>query len=153
VASTQGSELPESLTGRTGYRLMMLGERLKASAVDTLAPLGIRPRHFNVLAALAAAASPSQQDLSRMLGIDPNVMVTLIDDLEQFGLARREPNTRDRRRHSIALTPAGRRVLRDGAARLDDAERAVFGQLSPAELAELHEVAGRLLTASWGRIG
>jgi DNA-binding MarR family transcriptional regulator len=144
-----GSAPPEALTGRTGYRLMILGERLKAFAVDTLAPLGVRPRHFNVLAALAAATTPSQQDLSRLLGVDPNVMVTLIDDLEQFGLAQRQPNPRDRRRHAIVLTAAGRRTLAEGAARLDAAESVVFGQLTTEELAVLHDVSGRLLFASW----
>ncbi|MEN3359896.1 MAG: MarR family transcriptional regulator, lower aerobic nicotinate degradation pathway regulator [Mycobacteriales bacterium] len=150
MASAPAGGPSESLTGRTGYRLMMLGERLKAAAVETLAALGVRPRHFNVLAALASGQAPSQQDLSRMLTIDPNVMVSLIDDLEQLGLAERQANPRDRRRHAIVLTKAGRRVLADGAALIDAAERRIFGHLSADELAVLHDVSGRLLTAPWG---
>ncbi|HEX6754715.1 MAG TPA: MarR family winged helix-turn-helix transcriptional regulator [Mycobacteriales bacterium] len=144
---------PADATGalglRTVHRLIQLGERLKAYSVETLAPLEIRPRHYNVLMLVESTDAPSQQDLSRALGIDPNVMVSLIDDLEVMGLVRRAPNPRDRRRHAIGMTAAGRGLLRRANTLATAAEAAVLGQVSPDELAVLHDVAGRLLASSW----
>jgi DNA-binding MarR family transcriptional regulator len=134
-----------ALQARVGYRLIKLGEMLMSTAEDALAPLGVRPRHFNVLATLAADASLSQQDLSRLLGIDPNVMVGVVDDLERLGFATRVRNPLDRRRHIIELTPTGRGVVKGGAALLDAAEAKVFGLLSAKERATLYDAAGRLL--------
>src|SRR5690242_10917738 len=118
---------------RTGYRLIKLGELLLADAERTLEPLGVRPRHFNVLATLAEDETLSQQGVSRLLGIDPNVMVGVVDDLERLGLAARRRNPADRRRHVIALTSRGRKVLRDGAALLDAAEAKLFERVSPED--------------------
>jgi DNA-binding MarR family transcriptional regulator len=135
-----------AMAGRTGYRLIKLGELAMTVAERALAPLGVKPRHFNVLATLAGDESLSQLDVSRLLGIDPNVMVGVIDELEKNGLAERRRNPRDRRRHVVAPTRAGLDVLRDGAARLDVAESAFFASVSPGELAVLQTVAARLLS-------
>jgi DNA-binding MarR family transcriptional regulator len=135
------------MSDRTGYRLIKVGELAMVTAERALAPLGIRPRHFNVLASLAADESLSQQEVSRLLGIDPNVLVGVIDELEQQGLAERRRNPRDRRRHVVVVTAAGRRMLKDGAARLDQAEAAFFAPVPEDDLAVVHEAAGRLLAA------
>lgn len=143
----QAGPARSAMSDRTGYRLVKLGELVMVTAERALAPLGIRPRHFNVLASLAADESLSQQEVSRLLGIDPNVLVGVIDDLERHGLAERRRNPRDRRRHVVAVTAAGQRVLREGAARLDQAEAAFFTAVPAADLAVVHEVAARLLAS------
>ena len=52
-------------------KLIKLGELAMTKAERALEPLGVRPRHLNVLAALAADDSLSQQDVSRRLsGVD-----------------------------------------------------------------------------------
>ncbi|NYI05365.1 MarR family winged helix-turn-helix transcriptional regulator [Allostreptomyces psammosilenae] len=133
------------LRARTAYRLIKVGELMMRIAETALAPLGIRPRHFNVLATLAADATLSQQEVSRTLGIDPNVMVGLIDDLEKLGLARRERNPEDRRRHVIVLTDAGQDLLREGYRRVAKAEAQIFAPLSEAERATLDSATETLL--------
>jgi DNA-binding MarR family transcriptional regulator len=55
--------------------------------------------------------------------MDASGVVAIVDDLEREGLARRERDAQDRRRHAVQVTPAGRKVLRRGhevTARLDD---------------------------------
>jgi DNA-binding MarR family transcriptional regulator len=57
------------------------------------------------------------------MGIDPSTMVSLIDQLEAAGLAERRPRPTDRRAREVAITPKGRRVLkqaRELAARVED---------------------------------
>jgi len=130
---------------RTGYRLIKVGELAMVTAERALAPLGVKPRHFNVLATLAADATLSQQDVSHLLGIDPNVLVGVIDDLEREGLAERRRNPKDRRRHVVAVTPAGQQLLAEGAARLDAAERDFFAGVDEADLAVVRQVTAHLI--------
>lgn len=130
---------------RTGYRLVKVGELAVATAERALEPLGVKPRHFNVLATLAADTTLSQQDVSQLLGIDPNVLVGVIDDLERRGLAERRRNPRDRRRHVIIVTPDGRRLLAEGAARLDAAEAEFFAGVTEADQEIVRRVTGYLI--------
>ena len=146
----QAGDAAAGLRGRTGYRLIKLGELAMRVAESALVPLGVRPRHFHVLATLAADATLSQQEASRLLGIDPNVMVGLIDDLEKLDLARRRRNPEDRRRHVIGLTDAGHRLLAEGAQLLDEAEQAFLAPLSDEELGQLRSAAERLLGRNAG---
>ena len=45
------------------------------------------------------------------MGIDPSTMVSLIDELEGEGLAKRRPHPEDRRARQVSITPKGRRRL------------------------------------------
>lgn len=136
------------LRSRTGYLLIELGTYAKTAAEQALAPLGLRPRHISVLVTLASETKPlSQQEVSRSLGIDPNVMVGLMDDLEDLGLAERQRNPSDRRRHVVRVTDEGLAMLVKAAASLDEAEAAVFSAITPEEKAYVHGVLNRLLTA------
>lgn len=129
----------------TSVRLMKIGKLVTAEVERALEPLGVKPRHFNVLATISMADALSQQEMSRLLEIDPNVMVGVIDDLEQGGLAERRRNPADRRRHLIVLTDRGRQVLERGAALRADFEDRLFGDLDPGERAALHALTARLL--------
>lgn len=141
-----GGTVPGStLWGNTGFRLIKLGEMVLATTEAAFAPLGMSPRQYNVLATAASLNSPSQQELSRRLGIDPNVMVGVIDELERQGVVERRRNPADRRRYIVAPTERGRELLRESARVVEEVEARVFGGLSDDERALLHEVAGRLL--------
>ena len=141
MAATKASPL----SSRTGYRLIKLGEEVFSRAEQALAGLGVRPRHFNVLTTAAADPTLSQRELSGVLGIDPNVMVGVIDDLERDGLATRQRSTSDRRRHVVVVTDAGHRLIARGNEAVTRAEQEFFSGLDPDDLAVLHAAAGHLL--------
>lgn len=129
----------------TGYRLIKLGERLLEAGDEALNEAGIKARHLNVLTAVTAYPDLSQQELSALIGIDVNSMVVVIDFLEEHGLATRERNPRDRRRHVVRVTKKGQRVVRRGSQLLAERQDRFFAALSPADLAELHRITGLLL--------
>lgn len=139
---------------QTGYLLIEVGLLAKEVAARAVAPLGLRPRHVRVLAALASGdALSSQQEVSRSLGIDPNVFVGLIDELERLGFAERKRNPKDRRRHTLTITGAGMTALGSARKLLDEAEAAFFRGFEPGEKAALHDMLGRLLAVAGGEIG
>ncbi|CAL9593770.1 Multiple antibiotic resistance protein MarR [Nocardiopsis dassonvillei] len=131
----------------TGFRLIKLGELVQAVTAEIFGPQEISARQFHVLAAAEAMPAPSQKELSRALGLDPNVMVGLIDDLESQGLAVRERNPKDRRRYIVTPTPEAARLLRKAREAVADAEKEFFSSLSEREVEALHELSGRLLDA------
>lgn len=131
----------------TGFRLIKLGELAQAATADIFEPQEISARQFHVLAAAEAMSGPSQKELSRALGLDPNVMVGLIDDLESRGLAVRKRNPKDRRRYIVTPTPEASRLLRKAREAVAAAEKEFFSCLSEQERETLHGLSGRLLDA------
>ena len=133
------------LSAGVGYRLVKLGEIALDQAEEVLSGMGVKPRLFNVLMTVAANPTLSQREISRALGLDPNVMVGVIDELENEGLARRERSTVDRRRHVVVVTDKGMEILDKGTRALKQAERAFLARLTDEEQGTLFALAGRLL--------
>jgi len=125
--SSTGARAAAPLRGFTSYRLIKLGKLVDAAVERALAPLGVK------------------QQISRLLDIDPNVMVGVIDDLEEKGLVERRRNPADRRRHVLVLTAAGRRTLRRGLAMGIAFEAELFAGLGDDGRAALDDVTARLL--------
>jgi DNA-binding MarR family transcriptional regulator len=105
--------------------------------------IGVEPRTYAVLVALATEDSQSQRQLSARLGIHRNAMVTVIDALEADGLVKRMPRPDDRRAFAITLTDQARSLLPD----LDKAGRVledtVTAPLSAVERNTLRELLQR----------
>jgi DNA-binding MarR family transcriptional regulator len=112
-----------------------------------LAEHELTPHHYGLLMVLEQMGSAPQQQLSRSLGIDPRNAVPLIDVLQQRDLVERQTDPTDRRRHAVALTPAGQALL--GALRRagEQVEHEFLDCLTPAEQANLHRTLTKLLTA------
>jgi len=71
------------------------------------------------------------------MGIDPSTMVSLLDELESAGLAKRRPHPRDRRARQVSITPKGRRLLQRARKMALEAEDEVLRGLTAAERREL----------------
>jgi MarR family transcriptional regulator, lower aerobic nicotinate degradation pathway regulator len=144
--------LPDGLLRRTTYLLVRLSSLGKRRVVERLATedLGAslpphRLHHLAVLTSLAELGPVSQRQVGEHLGKDCSDLVAVLDDLEVAGLVVRGRDQRDRRRHRVMLTPAGRRAL----ARLDEAaweaEDAVLAPLDERERELLHGLLRRVL--------
>jgi DNA-binding MarR family transcriptional regulator len=137
------------LTDRVGFLLQKAGTLFLQSVGEQLAAAGINTRQYMVLAGVESAAPVSQQDLSRLLGIDPTVMVALVDELERGSLVTRARDQRDRRRYALALTPDGERALARAHAAMTGAEQEFFAPLSEAQQQRLRASLKRLLAGRW----
>ena len=153
-ARTESGEDPfarAALGARTGYLLIKLGDVVWDGVEDALEPTGLKPRHFNVLASIVGDSSFSQRDLADLHSLDPNTVVSVVDDLEAEGLVTRRRNERDRRRHEMTLTPKGEKVLAEAYGLIETAEREFFSPLSDAEVGALHDMVHRLVVPWWPR--
>ena len=81
---------------------------------EGLESIGLTPASFGLLNLLGARSGATQRELGSEMGIDPSTMVSLIDELETAGLAKRRPHPTDRRAREVVITPKGRRLLERG---------------------------------------
>ncbi len=85
---------------------------LRVSARAAEAGLGLTSAQLFVLQKLAEAPAASIAELSRRTHADPSSVSTVVARLVERRLVRRAAARADARRAELALTPAGRRLLR-----------------------------------------
>jgi DNA-binding MarR family transcriptional regulator len=115
---------------------------------EALEPLGLTTALFALLNILGAREGAIQQELGAAMGIDPSTMVSLIDQLESAGLAKRRPRPTDRRAREVAITSKGRRVLEQARELAMQVEVDVLGGLSGAERRQLLALLRRALSSA-----
>src|SRR3954447_21172498 len=101
----------------TGQLLFRLWRASHIRTADALASVDLTPALFALLNVIGAREGAIQQELGAAIGIDRSTMVSLIDQLEGAGLAKRRPSAKDRRAREVVITAKGRRHL-DRARRL-----------------------------------
>jgi MarR family transcriptional regulator, lower aerobic nicotinate degradation pathway regulator len=104
---------------------------------DALAALGLTPALFAILNFLGHRGAAIQLEIANAMGIDPSALVSLIDELERAGLARRRPHPDDRRAREVTLTAKGRRSLEKARQAALDVEGQVLRGLEADERREL----------------
>lgn len=127
------------LTSAT-YLLLKAGYYIGQDFDAALADLGLSGREFLVLSFVSAAEGLSQQELSGRLGLDPTIVVGLVDALEDRDLLTRTRDRTDRRRNVLELTSAGRRLHARAVAAAAAAETEFLAPLSAADRERLRQL-------------
>lgn len=141
------------LESRASFLLSQLGLQSAQRFTAALAPLGITPNRFGVLAHLARQEGRTQQELATALGLHRNSMVGMIDDLEERGLVERRRHPDDRRAYAIHLTPAAREVLAEGDRLAAEQEETLLAPLDADQRAALLETLTLLVAEAGYRAG
>jgi MarR family transcriptional regulator, lower aerobic nicotinate degradation pathway regulator len=136
------------LEASPGYLLARIGAESRRRWSQGLASLDLRTAHFGLLMTLGAAGPTSQRRLAGAIGIDPRNLVLVIDQLEERGLLERTVDPGDRRRHSVRLTPAGRKMLAELARVGAEAEADLLAALDDGERRRLQELLVKLLPSA-----
>jgi DNA-binding MarR family transcriptional regulator len=130
-----------------GFALSRLGAQVRLAFAEALAPDGVRPAHYGVLACLSARGPLSQRDLAAATGIDSGDLVGFLDELASRGLALRSPDPTDRRRHMVSVTPEGRELARELERVAADVNTTFFATLNDDERHALEATLARLWAA------
>jgi DNA-binding MarR family transcriptional regulator len=131
---TSPETAPSEFAGQLFFRLWRGSHTRIASALESV---GLTPALFGLLNLLGSAEGANQQELGTAMGIDPSTMVSLVDELEAKGLAKRKPHPKDRRARAVVLTGKGRRLRQRGREMAAHVEDEVLGGLSAADRREL----------------
>lgn len=126
-----------------------LARLARGRADAALAGVGLRLRHVVALTLLRDHGDATQQSLVASLRLDPSNLVGLLNELEDDGLIARRRHPDDRRRHVVAITPAGRERLVAADAALEGVEDEVLAGLEAGERAQLYAL---LFKAAGGQV-
>jgi DNA-binding MarR family transcriptional regulator len=114
------------------YRMMM-------SLMDGVAP-AIRALHLEMKELFLLAdvdEHPHPADLANALLMPKPTVTVIVKRLEAAGYLRRQIDASDLRRHTLTLTPAGRRAMTRGLAILSEAYGKRLARLTAREQAQL----------------
>jgi len=88
---------------------------------------------YIVLTALVEQPVRTQAALAQAINADKSRIIGVLDELQERGLIRRQPDEADRRVHLLSLTPAGDRLRRSVEAGIRRREEEVLAVLAPGE--------------------
>src|SRR4051812_4626825 len=136
------------VTEFAGQLFFRLWRASHTRTAELLGSIGLTPALFAILNVIGAREGAIQQELGGTLGIDRSTMVSLIDQLEGAGLAKRRPSATDRRAREIAISPKGRRRLGQARDLIVQVEDEVLGGLSAEERDRLLALLRRALDSA-----
>ena len=143
-----GSSADPPVTEFAGQLFFRLWRAVHTQTAAALGSVGLTPALFAILNVVGAREGTIQQELGSALGIDRSTMVSLIDQLENAGLAKRRPSATDRRARQIAITPKGRRRLQRARALISGVEDDVLAGLTAQQRHELMTLLRRALASA-----
>jgi MarR family transcriptional regulator, lower aerobic nicotinate degradation pathway regulator len=152
-AESTDLSLPAGVERRLSMLVSRLGNEVRMRAADGLAELGLDGRGYVTLAVLADDQPRSQQELARMIGKVPGLVVTVIDELEEGGFVARRRSGEDRRRTIVELTERGRTALAEAdrlAARVEDE---LFAALGAEQRAAFRDALLQVTRTAWRPAG
>ena len=123
--------------GGLAFLLSQLGFVASRRFHQSIAPLGIEPRHFLVLRYVVQEEGRSQQALGELLNIPASRMVAVVDHLEERGWVERRANPNDRRARALHVTPEGRRFFATAMQVAMEQEASFGSSLSDEERTQL----------------
>jgi DNA-binding MarR family transcriptional regulator len=144
---TAGVKAPSAASEAWGMMraLMMGGEGFDQfhGACDSLGiPLSVAKSLLHI--------QPDQPEPMRVLAerwrCDASYITSIVDDLEEQGLANRQPHPRDRRIKTVALTPKGV-ALRESLMAILSQPPSAFDALSAAEQRQLRDIMRKMSSA------
>jgi DNA-binding MarR family transcriptional regulator len=132
-------------TALLGLAYMSLGHRI----VDGVMAAGFpqRPAHSAVMAHIDIEGGTRLTTIAARANITPQAVGELVDDLERLGYVKRRPDPDDRRAKRIALTKQGQACVAAALSTIATLEAELEDLLGSAELAQLHDMLGRIATA------
>jgi DNA-binding MarR family transcriptional regulator len=142
------SSTDDKITEFAGQLFFRLWRASHTRTAEELESLGLTPALFGLLNVLADRPGANQQEIGSAMGIDPSTMVSLIDQLEAAGLAKRRPHPKDRRAREVAITPKGRRLLQRARRRADQVQDEVLRGLSATERRQLLKLLRQALSTA-----
>src|SRR4051812_8925055 len=122
---------------RPGLLLALLGQEAMRRLRAAHDAHSLKPRQFQVLGLLHDHGGLAQRELMHEMDVDPSILVTLLNPLEDEGLVARKRDPSDRRRHLVTLTRAGERKLVSAARAQKEAEDALFASLDDDQRQQL----------------
>lgn len=121
------------LEDQVGFLMRLAHQRASEVFNSVMAPFSVTPTQFAALAKLDDLGSVSQNQLGRLIAMDPATISGVVGRLITRGYVRQSPDRNDARLVLLALTPAGRTAIRDMKAVAAEVSRRTLEPLTREE--------------------
>ncbi|HEX4717870.1 MAG TPA: MarR family transcriptional regulator [Thermoleophilaceae bacterium] len=135
--SAQTPSILEEHRSSPGLLLALIGHEAMRRLRAAHTAHDLKPRQFQILGLLQDHDGLAQRELQQTMGVDPSILVTLLNPLEAAGLVTRERDPGDRRRHLVKLTRSGEKRLVSAARAQRETESALFAALDDEQREQL----------------
>ncbi|MBV6633948.1 MAG: MarR family transcriptional regulator [Alphaproteobacteria bacterium] len=100
-----------SLDDEVGFLVRRVHQRVTALFQERMRDHDLTPTQFSSLCKMAETGEVSQNQLGRLVNLDPATNQGVVRRLQKRGLIQRRDDPNDRRRSLLTLTDTGREVL------------------------------------------
>lgn len=125
--------MPEVKRPDLAAMLAPLGRALVAAELPVLERHGLTMWGYVVLLGLGDEPVYTQAALAKKIRADKTRIIGVLDELQQRGLIRRDPDPADRRARLISLTPTGRTTRDLAQHEIQEQEDRLLSQLPAAD--------------------
>jgi DNA-binding MarR family transcriptional regulator len=120
------------LHGAPGHLLRRCQQRAVDIFMKEIGTARLTPRQFAILVTLAKRPGITQTEVVAETGIDRSTVGDMVDRLVRRGLVRRRRSGRDQRANTLAILPAGLKLVRAAVPAVDRAQERIMQPLPPA---------------------
>lgn len=117
------------------FHVISLAKKLQKAMGFKVSPYSLSYSQGTALLAISLYQEISQQQIARLLQLEPASVVTLIDQLEKMHLAKRDSYSTDRRKYNINLTPVGQQEVKLLKNRIKQIDTLLTESLNKKEIA------------------
>ena len=144
VRTATGGELSALAAHAVAFLLSQLGAFASTLFAERVAPLDLTPPQVGFLRLVGGEPGSSQQAIAGRLGMAPNRLVHLVDEMEERGLIERRRHPQDRRNHALHLTAEGSQLMGHLSGVAAAHEEAICAGLAPQERRQLGDLLERV---------
>ena len=137
-------EPASDLIDHLGFWLRMVSNQVSQAFAAKIEARGVTVAEWVLMRALYAQPPQAPSRLAEAMGMTKGAVTKLADRLIAKSLLLRRADPNDARAQTLALTPAGERLVPALAAIADENDRAFFGALSATERKALEKSLRRL---------
>lgn len=127
------SEAPPELRGLAAYQIADAYRFMRHALDDILREIGLTTPQWGTLACLQETDWKSGAEMARIHNLTPQTMNTILQNLDQAGLVRREPDPENGTILRVHLTDAGRQRLNEGMKRVETVQARMLNALTTQE--------------------
>lgn len=127
------------LSHSLGFLATQLATTLYDDFMEAVTEYNVTVRQCGVLF-IAMHAQLPQTKLSKMMRVDKNIVVSMIDNLEEKGMVKCVKNQKNRKENLICLTPNGQKFAQKLHEKMQKRQREILGFLSDEDFTKLHNI-------------
>lgn len=133
--------------GQLLFKAARLWNEAAIARVRALGEPRLRVAHTAVFPHLDIDGGTRVTELAKRMGVSKQAAQQLVDDLQEMGLVRRDPDPADKRASRVVWTARGLEGLRHGVGVLTEMERELSGAVGPDQMDQLRVGLWALLDA------